>query len=248
MILCIRPSWDIDRRCNIDCKICLFFLELEYFSSFFVATAKCCPSNHIPCQIFKIGPNIRLSWSLHRKLQLKWNVGGMFYNKFNHTIIIKTKNISFSGKIMETAHWRKGEKDYTSMWQRKEKVGHLVCEKLVTSTSLKWLKYLGILMFIPVFIGLKMILKKIRKFSGWKAGLMIFLETKVKYSRLKTRHWKLPSTFLDGTLGWWSFYVWPIVHLPGPLDQKPATWPTGVRVSFERYWTSTKHPSLAQAS
>ena len=30
--------------------------------------------------------------------------------------------------------------------------------------------------------------KKIRKFSGWKAGLMIFLETKVKYSRLKTRH------------------------------------------------------------
>ena len=29
-------------------------------------------------------------------------------------------------------------------------------------------------------------LKKIRKFSGWKAGLMIFLETKVKYYRLKT--------------------------------------------------------------
>ena len=58
---------------------------------------------------------------------------------------------------METAPWRKGEKDYMSMWKRKEEVGHLVCEKLVTSTSLKWLKYLGILMFIQVFIGLKMI-------------------------------------------------------------------------------------------
>ena len=89
--------------------------------------------------------------------------------------------------------------------------------------------------------------KKIRKFFGWKAGLKFFLETKVKYSRLKTGHWKLPSTFLDGKLGWWSFYVWPIVHLPRLLDQKPATWPTSVRVSFERYWTSIKHPSLAQA-
>ena len=157
IILCIPPSWDIDWRYNLDCKICLFFLELEDFSSFFVAIAKCCPSNHIPCQIFKIGPNIQLAWSLHRKLQLKWNVGNIFYNKFNHRIIIKTKNISFSGKIMETTHWRKGKKDYASMWKRKEKVGHLVCEKLVTSTSLKWLKYLGILMCIQVFIGLKMI-------------------------------------------------------------------------------------------
>ena len=108
--------------------------------------------------------------------ELKWIVGNIFYNKFNHTIIIKSKNISFSGKIMETAHWRKGEKDYTSMWQRKEKVGHLVCEKLVTNTSLKWLKYLGILMFIQVFIGLKIIFFK-----------------------------KLES-FLDGKLGWWSFW------------------------------------------
>ena len=30
---------------------------------------------------------------------------------------------------------------------------------------------------------------------------------KLKYSGLETGHWKLPSTFLDGKLGWWSFYV-----------------------------------------
>ena len=146
MILCIRPSWDIDWRCNIDCNMsvlsgvgrfvfllrsyCQMLSEQSHPMSNFQDRAKH-PTLVIP-----------------PPKELKWIVGNIFYNKFNHTIIIKTKKISFSGKIMETAHWRKGEKDYTSMWKRKEKVGHLVCEKLVTSTSLKWLKYLGILMCI----------------------------------------------------------------------------------------------------
>ena len=90
--------------------------------------------------------------------------------------------------------------------------------------------------------------KKIRKFFGWKAGLKFFLETKVKYSRLKTGHWKLPSNFLDGKLGWWSFYVWPIVHLPRPLDQKPATWPTCVRVSFWKILDFNKTSLISSGS
>lgn len=61
---CLPPSGDINWAGNLDSKACLLFLELEYPSSFMIATTKCCSRNHISSQIFKIWPNVQFTWPL----------------------------------------------------------------------------------------------------------------------------------------------------------------------------------------
>ena len=69
-ILCLPPSGNIDWPSNLDCKMCLLSLKLEYPSSFLIATTKCSSRNHISRQIFKIGPNVQFTWAVQGELLL----------------------------------------------------------------------------------------------------------------------------------------------------------------------------------